>query len=84
LVGLVRERLEELAAVTAATTPGSRSIPIDSSPARAASASKTVPVINVGLGHLPAENKASRATPAPKSATYHHAGEWPCPRTMAT
>jgi hypothetical protein len=76
-------RQEDLvAAAVAATTPGTKSSPIDRTPARAASARQTAPMIKGGLGRRPAAARASDPAPAASSATYHHAGELPCPPTM--
>src|SRR5216683_3057329 len=65
----------------AATTPGTRSSPTDSTPASAAS---TAPAVSAGLDHRPAAARASGTTPTASTARYHQAGELPWPRMTAT
>jgi len=69
--------------MAAASTAGTKSIPIDSTPASAASARQAAPKIKADLGHRRVTATASDPAPAASTARYHHAGELPCPVTTA-
>jgi hypothetical protein len=71
-------------ATVAATTAGTKNIPIDRSPASAAIVRQATAKINAGLGCRQIAATASDPVPAASSARYHHAGELPCLVTTAT